>query len=50
MVMRGQKVSMQAGAGIVADSNPANEYQETLNKLSALAVALDIAERQEVTP
>ncbi len=44
MVMRGQTVSMQAGAGIVADSAPANEYQETLNKLNALAVALEIAE------
>jgi len=31
----------------VADSVPENEYQETLNKLNALAVALDMAEQQE---
>jgi anthranilate synthase component 1 len=47
MVMQGQTVSLQAGAGIVADSVPENEYQETLNKLNALAVALDMAEQQE---
>jgi anthranilate synthase component I len=35
---------MQAGAGIVADSNPAAEHQECLNKLAALEVALDLAE------
>ncbi len=29
----GKKVYIQAGAGIVADSNPEKEYQETLNKL-----------------
>jgi anthranilate synthase component 1 len=44
MVMRGQTVSLQAGAGIVADSDPANEYQETLNKLRALGMAIDTAE------
>lgn len=31
---------IQAGAGIVADSDPAGEYQETLNKARALLVAL----------
>lgn len=44
MVMQGNKVNMQAGAGIVADSVPEKEYQETLSKLRALAVAIDIAE------
>ncbi|MCC7206226.1 MAG: chorismate-binding protein, partial [Anaerolineae bacterium] len=34
-----------AGAGIVADSDPAREYQETLHKARALAVAIDNAER-----
>jgi anthranilate synthase component 1 len=42
--MHGDEVSVQAGAGIVADSDPASEYQETLNKARALAVAIDRAE------
>ena len=33
-------VSVQAGAGIVADSFPANEYQETLNKAKGILKAL----------
>ncbi|MCK5915388.1 MAG: anthranilate synthase component I [Deltaproteobacteria bacterium] len=33
----------QAGAGIVADSNPEMEYQETLNKASAMRRALELA-------
>ncbi|MFZ5826420.1 MAG: anthranilate synthase component I [Bacillota bacterium] len=44
MVMRGDKVYIQAGGGIVADSNPTAEYQETLNKARALIRALEIAE------
>jgi anthranilate synthase component 1 len=32
------------GAGIVADSVPEREYQETMNKAMALLRALDIAE------
>ncbi len=43
--MHGDGVSVQAGAGIVADSDPASEYQETLNKAKALAVAIEMAER-----
>ena len=35
---------IQAGAGIVADSNPAAEYEETLNKAKALLAALRAAE------
>ncbi len=46
LVMRGQVVSVQAGAGIVADSDPESEYQETLNKARALAVAVETAENQ----
>ncbi|HTP07600.1 MAG TPA: anthranilate synthase component I [Anaerolineae bacterium] len=45
MQMRGDVVSIQAGAGIVADSDPASEYQETLNKAKALAVAIEMAEK-----
>ena len=35
---------VQAGAGIVADSSPQREYQETLNKARALFKAIEIAE------
>ncbi len=45
MQMLGDVVSIQAGAGIVADSDPASEYQETLNKAKALAVAIEMAEQ-----
>jgi anthranilate synthase component 1 len=44
LVMQGQTVRMQAGAGIVADSQAENEYRETQNKLQALAVAVEQAE------
>ncbi len=44
MVMCGQKVYLQAGAGIVADSVPENEYEETLNKAKALLKAIEVAE------
>jgi anthranilate synthase component 1 len=45
MVMQGQRVSVQAGAGIVADSVPEREHQETVNKARALAAAVAAAER-----
>jgi anthranilate synthase component 1 len=35
---------LQAGAGIVADSDPAAEHQECLDKLAALEAAIDLAE------
>jgi anthranilate synthase component 1 len=44
LVMQGQQVSVQAGAGIVADSQPEREYQETLHKARALAEAVEMAE------
>ncbi len=43
IVMQGDTAYIQAGAGIVADSEPAREYQETLNKARALAEAIHIA-------
>jgi anthranilate synthase component 1 len=46
MVLKGQTVYLQAGAGIVADSVPAKEYEETLNKAMGLLRALEIAEKQ----
>jgi anthranilate synthase component 1 len=45
LTMRGDQVGVQAGAGIVADSVPENEYQETLNKARALLVAVERAEK-----
>ncbi len=39
------KVHIQAGAGVVADSVPALEYQETINKASALFKAISLADR-----
>jgi anthranilate synthase component 1 len=44
MMMRGDTVYFQAGAGIVADSDPAREYDETVNKARAVAVAVLNAE------
>lgn len=38
-------VYVQAGAGLVADSVPASEYQETISKASALLKAVALAER-----
>ena len=36
---------VQAGAGIVADSVPSSEYQETMNKAAALLRAIEMAEQ-----
>ena len=44
MVGRGNTFTVQAGAGIVADSNPTTEYQETVNKASAMLKAIEMAE------
>lgn len=43
-VARAGRVSIQAGAGIVHDSVPAREFEETVHKASALAAALRLAE------
>jgi anthranilate synthase component 1 len=45
MVMQDDMVYVQAGAGIVADSDPATEQQECENKAKALLVAVDRAEQ-----
>ena len=37
-------VHLQAGAGIVADSVPSSEFEETVNKAAALGRAIDLAE------
>ena len=46
LVMQGNKAYVQAGAGLVADSVPRTEYEETLNKARGLLKAIDIAEKQ----
>jgi anthranilate synthase component 1 len=43
LVFSGEEYSFQAGAGIVADSVPANEYQEVLAKSAILRRALEMA-------
>ncbi|MBN1121861.1 MAG: anthranilate synthase component I [Anaerolineae bacterium] len=45
MVKQGDTVYVQAGAGLVADSDPAREYEETVNKAMALDVAIRHAEQ-----
>lgn len=44
MVMHGDMVYFQSGAGIVADSEPSREYDESVNKARAVAVAVTNAE------
>lgn len=46
LVLEDGVAKIQAGAGIVADSVPASEYEETVNKAAALLKAVDIAEEQ----
>src|SRR3954470_7096747 len=43
LVFRGDEYSYQAGAGLVADSNPASEYDEVVAKSGAMARALKLA-------
>jgi anthranilate synthase component 1 len=45
MVLAGGRLDVQAGAGLVADSVPEREYEETLSKARALLLAVQIAER-----
>jgi anthranilate synthase component 1 len=43
MLMQGKKAFLQAGGGIVADSDPASEFQESMNKAGALLRAVEMA-------
>jgi len=43
ILVQGGRSHIQAGAGIVADSDPACEYQETLNKANAMMRAVQLA-------
>ena len=44
MMTNGNIAYLQAGGGLVADSIPANEYQECINKAKALVTAIQLAE------
>lgn len=46
MVIIGSKVYVQAGAGIVADSDPTAEYHETLSKARGLLRAIELTEER----
>jgi anthranilate synthase component 1 len=47
ILVKDGQVFAQAGAGIVADSNPESEYQECMNKLRAPIQAIDMAREGE---
>ena len=44
LLFKDGKVFVQSGAGIVADSDPAGEYAETVNKAAAMLKALEMAQ------
>jgi len=44
IVIQGNKAYIQAGAGIVADSVPQREWEETLNKAKGMLKAIELAE------
>jgi anthranilate synthase component 1 len=45
ILMKGDVAYLQAGGGVVADSDPTREWEETLHKARALSVAIEMAER-----
>ncbi len=48
LVRNGDELIYQVGAGIVADSDPEKEYEETLHKAAGIRLALAIAESRQV--
>ncbi|MBM4129134.1 MAG: anthranilate synthase component I [Nitrospira sp.] len=46
LIIKDNRVYVQAGAGIVADSVPEREYKETLNKAMGMMRAVDMAEKE----
>lgn len=44
IVIAREQIHIQAGAGVVYDSNPSAEYQECLNKAQAMVKAVRLAE------
>jgi anthranilate synthase component 1 len=45
VMLQGNTAYIQAGAGIVADSDPTREYIESINKARATSAAIEFAER-----
>ena len=45
IIVEGNRATVQAAAGIVADSDPDREYEETMNKAKAMLAAIELAER-----
>ncbi|HTG00789.1 MAG TPA: anthranilate synthase component I [Nitrospirota bacterium] len=45
LVIKNKTAYIQAGGGVVADSDPASEYQETVNKARAMMRAVEMAEK-----
>ena len=45
MLVKDSLAYLQAGAGIVADSVPAEEYDESMNKAKAMLSAFELAEK-----
>ena len=45
LVVKDGSIHLQAGAGLVADSDPAAEYQETVNKAMAIVKAIETVEQ-----
>ncbi len=43
LVVQGDRIHLQAGAGIVADSQPESEYQETVNKAQGVVKSIETA-------
>lgn len=46
LIIKGNRIYVQSGAGIVADSVPEREYNETVNKAIGMIKAVDVAERE----
>ena len=46
IVAKGGRAYIQAGAGIVADSEPESEYVETVNKARAMLQAIEMANQE----
>lgn len=50
LIQRGRLVSFHGGGGIVADSQPEAEFNETLHKMRALMAALGMTDQQATSP
>ncbi len=48
ILVKDRLATVQAGAGVVADSNPGREYQETVNKAKAMFKAIEAAEKGDL--